>query len=366
MNRRYTIAASALILVLLAIVTFLSQRQNGLNLLPPGPSESPSPSQTPTPTATPIPAHEVYVANLGDHSILGFAIDANGQVATRPTRVIQGLSTGLHNPFDVVTDSGERIYVANLGDPPGTGSSVTVYSSTASGNAAPIRTLGLFRSPLLPSVQKATSVIIRPRPEAVLVADQPEPTPGQGQIMEFSTTVGQDDVIRIIRGNATELESPAGIGLDSLQRLHVIDTVRSRILVYRATPDVGRIDLPPEAIIEGPATGLNNPIDAALDSNGNIFVVNRGSLNPSVRDASITVYAAGAAGNAAPIRVLGSFGAPRVNLIDPVGIAIDSGGRIFLLQGGALKIFAADANGDPSPLQVISATFNNPGGIWVR
>jgi hypothetical protein len=357
------IVAGALVLVLLAAV-FIYQSQNGFSLLSPGPSESPTPSVAPT--ATPIPAHEVYVANLGDHSILGFAIDPNGQVAARPTRVIQGPSTGLQNPFDVVTDSGERIYVANLGDPPGHGSSVTVYDSTADGNATPVRILGRLQSPLRPSLQKATSVVIRPRPEAVLVADQPEPTPGRGQILEFSASAGQDDAIRIIRGNATQLESPAGLGLDGLQRIHVVDTVRSRILIFRATPDVGRLDLPPEAIIEGPATGLNNPIDAALDSSGNIFVVNRGSLNPNVRDASVTVYAAGAGGNAAPIRVLGSFGAPRMNLIDPVGIAVDSGGRIFLLQGGSLKIFAAAANGDPSPLQVISQTLNNPGGIWVR
>jgi hypothetical protein len=311
--------------------------------------------------------HEVYVANMGDHSILGFAIDDRGHVAATPTRVIQGPSTGLHNPFDVVTDSAERIYVANLGDPPGNGSSVTVYSSTANGNAQPIRTLGVRREPM-PTLTKATSVTIRPRPEGVLVADQPpEPTPGGGQIMEFSTTVGQDDPIRVIRsGDAAELNTIAGIALDQSQRILVVDTMRPRILIYPDTQMLGIIRPPIEAIIEGAATGLNNPIDAALDSTGNIFVVNRGSLNSSVRDASITVYAPGARGDAAPIRVIGSFGSPGANLVDPVGIALDASNRIFLLQGGSLKIFEAGVTGDPRPVQVISAAINNPGGLSVR
>lgn len=363
MNRRYVIAAGATILMLLAALMFIYRGQNEF-LLPPGPSGSPTPAPVPTPTPSPIPLHEVYVSNLGDHSILGYAIDSNGQVAATPTRVIQGPNTGLQNPFDVVTDSGGRIYVANLGDPPGRGSTVTVYRATANGNVAPVRVLGLFESE--PSLQKATSVVIRPKPEAVLVADQPHPPPGAGQIMEFSTTAGQDNPIRIIRGAATQLESVAGIGLDSLQRIHVVDTRRARILIYRAAPATGIVDLPPEAIIEGGATGLNDPIDAAIDASGNIFVVNRGSFKPGVRDASITVYAAGAAGDVAPVRAIGAFGSPNVDLIIPVGIAVDAGGRIFLLQDSSLKIFAAGANGDPAPVQVISRTINGPGGIWVR
>lgn len=363
MNRRYVIAAGATILVLLAALAFIYRGQNEL-LLPPGPSGSATPTPVSTPAPSPIPMHEVYVANPGDHSILGYAVDSNGQVAANPTRVIQGPNTGLQNPFDVVTDSEERIYVANMGDPPGRGSTVTVYRATANGNVTPNRTLGLFESE--PSLQKATSVAIRPRPEAVLVADQPHPAPGAGQIMEFSTTAGQDNPVRIIRGAATQLESVAGIGLDALQRIHVVDTRQARILIYRTAPPSGIVDLPAEAIIEGGATGLNNPIDAAVDADGNIFVVNRGSFNPGVRDASITVYAAGAIGDVAPVRAIGVSGSPNANLIAPVGIAVDAGGRIFLLQSSSLKIFAAGASGDPAPVQVISRTINGPGGIWVR
>jgi hypothetical protein len=184
--------------------------------------------------------------------------------------------------------------------------------------------------------------------------------------MEFSVTIGQDDPVRMIRNSSTLREKPAGLGLDQTQRIHVVDTVRPRILIYPATQAVGFVDLAPAAIIEGAATGLNNPIDAALDADGNIFVVNRGSLNSNARDASITVYAAGATGDAAPTRVIGSFGSPTANLVDPVGIALDAGDRIFLLQGSSLKVFASGATGDPRPVQVISGAINNPGGLSVR
>jgi hypothetical protein len=287
--------------------------------------------------------------------------------------VIRGASTGLHNPFDVATDSAERIYVANLGDPPGSGSSVTVYSATANGDAQPIRILGTHPDPR-PRLLKATSVTIRPRPEAVLVADQTEPpSRDEGRIMEFSVAVGQDDPIAVIADESSPLGSPAGVGLDQTQRIHVVDTVNPRIIIYPAQPVMGRVDLVPEAVIEGPATGLNNPIDAALDSTGNIYVINRGTLTPNVRDASITVYAAGSGSAApgvgrdvAPIRVIGAFGSPNANLADPVGIAIDGADRIFLVQGGSLKIFEAGVNGDPAPEQRITGSINNPGGLWVR
>jgi hypothetical protein len=368
MQRRYAIAAGGLLA--LAILIFIYARSMRFGANPPAPA--PSASAAPTAPPTPIPQHEVYVANMGDHSILGFAIDSRGQVAATPTRVIRGPSTGLHNPFDVVTDSAERIYVANLGDPPGSGSNVTVYSATAGGDAQPIRVLDVHTGPFAGPL-KVTSVAIRRRPEGVLVAAQIQPpSAGGGGFLEFSATVGQDTPIAIVADPTTPLGSPAGLGLDGNQRIHVVDSVTPRIIIYPEGLLTGDVDLVPETVIEGSATGLNNPIDAALDQSANIYVVNRGSLNPNVRDASITVYAAGsgsatagAGRNVQPIRMIGSL-EPIVNLVDPVGIAIDSANSIYLLQGGSLKVFKGGVTNDPMERQVITGAISNPGGLWVR
>ena len=217
--KRYMIAAGAAVLALLAALMFIYQDHHRLILPPSPPSGSPTPSPSPTPTPTPIPEHEVYVANMGGNSILGFAISSTGTVSPTATRVIQGLLTDLHFPFDVATDSAERIYVANMGEPLGNRSTVTVYSATANGDVAPIRTLGRSSSPI-PALRKAIRVVIRSRPQDVLVTDQPEPlSPGAGRIVEFSTVMGQDDPIGSIEGTSTLLNTPSGIG--QIGRAHV-------------------------------------------------------------------------------------------------------------------------------------------------
>jgi 6-phosphogluconolactonase (cycloisomerase 2 family) len=78
---------------------------------------------------------ELYVANDGDHSVLVFSSDANGDVA--PLRVIQGPRTGMRHPHSVYVDSkNDELVVANLGN-----HAVVVFPRTASGNVAPIRTI---------------------------------------------------------------------------------------------------------------------------------------------------------------------------------------------------------------------------------
>jgi 6-phosphogluconolactonase (cycloisomerase 2 family) len=81
---------------------------------------------------------ELAVANaLGaSSSITVFARTANGDVA--PVRTIIGASTGLSNPQGLTLDTVHDEYAAmNLTG----GGSITVYSRTANGNVAPLRTI---------------------------------------------------------------------------------------------------------------------------------------------------------------------------------------------------------------------------------
>ena len=79
--------------------------------------------------------NEIFVANQGADSIIVYSRTANGNVA--PIRTISGAPTGLNGPGGIAVDTvNNEIVVANW-----TGNSITVYSRTANGNVAPIRTI---------------------------------------------------------------------------------------------------------------------------------------------------------------------------------------------------------------------------------
>jgi hypothetical protein len=78
---------------------------------------------------------ELVVANLFNNSVTVYTRTASGNTA--PLRTIQGAATGLSDPIGVVVDTvNNELVVANIGT-----NSITVYPRTANGNTAPLRTL---------------------------------------------------------------------------------------------------------------------------------------------------------------------------------------------------------------------------------
>ncbi|MDB5043827.1 MAG: hypothetical protein JWN27_4553 [Candidatus Eremiobacteraeota bacterium] len=116
-------------------------------------------------------------------------------------------------------------------------------------------------------------------------------------------------------------------------------------------------DIPPDFTIAGPATQLDLPVSLARDSAGNLYVGNRTTSGTAGGTGSITVYAKGARGNAAPIRTIAGDLTGLTNLW---AIAVDAGGQIFAAQLGArrstgsVRIFAAGAHGNAAPSRVIT------------
>ena len=76
---------------------------------------------------------EIFVANNGDSSVLGFARTASGNV--QPKRVIRGPATGIKGPMGVAVAKDE-IWVANFGT-----HTALVFPRLAAGNVAPRRIL---------------------------------------------------------------------------------------------------------------------------------------------------------------------------------------------------------------------------------
>ena len=120
--------------------------------------------------------------------------------------------------------------------------------------------------------------------------------------------------------------------------------------------------------IQGPHTLLNAPVAIAVGSNHNVYVVSGGGYYTTI----ITVYAAGAYGDVAPVRTIS---VPDEKLGFAVGIAVDSSGNIYLANNGlgsnctgSVTVYASVANGEVAPIAVIAGHKTglcHPGGIAV-
>jgi len=107
-------------------------------------------------------------------------------------------------------------------------------------------------------------------------------------------------------------------------------------------------DVRPIGSITGPATELAEPVSVALDASGKIYV-----SNSVVPNSTVTVYAAGSLGNVAPIQVIGGS---NTGLYNPYGIAVDSSLNLYVanFEENSITIYAAGSNGNVAPMATIS------------
>ena len=129
-------------------------------------------------------------------------------------------------------------------------------------------------------------------------------------------------------------------------------------------------DAAPVAEIIGGNTKLYSPSRLTVDSSGNIYVANPGSIlyaankSPIVQAVdTITVYSPGSTGNIAPVRTI-SGALTRLSALS--GIAVDSSGNIYAAslgvegsRGAGILIFAAGSNGNVAPTTSIDGDCAN-------
>ncbi|MBV8171151.1 MAG: NHL repeat-containing protein [Candidatus Eremiobacteraeota bacterium] len=184
-----------------------------------------------------------------------------------------------------------------------------------------------------------------------------------GNSIAFFTVSGSAAVLgTTISGSNTQLVNPTGVGFSS-GRIFVANNLANTVTVY---PAGASGNAPPSTTIAGSNTGLDHPTDIDVDSAGRVYVGNSGSTIGN----SVRIFAPGASGNATPVASI--FG-PSTALAHPVSVAHDAAGNIYVANVGnnSLTIYRSSdvfssPTGDVAPFATLAGALtglSGPSGI---
>jgi 6-phosphogluconolactonase (cycloisomerase 2 family) len=158
-----------------------------------------------------------------------------------------------------------------------------------------------------------------------------------------------------IAGANTGLVGPRGVAVGSTGIIYVASSNwagTDRVTVYAAGASGNAT---PIQTISGSNTGLSDIYGIALDAAGDIYVASAAQNGPGAQ--SVNVFAPGATGNVAPMRTIS--GAATL-LSEPIGVAVDPTGNLYVVNqagsGTAVDVFAPNANGNVPPIQTIAGS----------
>ncbi|MGD0290937.1 MAG: NHL repeat-containing protein [Candidatus Binataceae bacterium] len=300
----------------------------------------------------------IYVANSETAntksylpSVTVYAAGSTGNAP--PIAIIAGANTGLSYPQGLAVDSSGNLYAE--GYVSGVGYSVNVYAAGSDGNVSPIARIAGADTGLT----GFTGIVVDSSGHLYVSNENGGPT-GHGSITVYPTgSSGDTAPIATITSNFTGLDYASGLALDSAGNIHVTNEFGSAgqtgsVAIYPAgSYAIG----PPAATIAGDQTGLYYPYGIALDSSGNISVLNG--------DNAITEYPAGSAGNVTPNATITIDSSGNTN---PTGIAMGASGKLYVANQGNVScnrqscrqtgaanvsVYSAGSDGNAKPSDVL-------------
>jgi hypothetical protein len=286
------------------------------------------------------------IDHYGDRRVTVYPANATGNVS--PYRKIAGKKTQLLNPIGIAVDSRGQTYVSSSQP------ALFVYSATANGDATPLRSI-MGRATRLRHFWIANLAV--DTNQYVYVTDNLQRCHGvlgcdyNGYVTVYAPgSHGNVTPTRMIYGRKTGMfnrRGPAiGIAVDSAGYTYVT-TGKTGVLVYAPEADG---NVAPSWGINGSKTRLSTPYGVAVDNAGNVYVADlTGSLH---------VYAAGQHGNVAPIQ---DISGSKTRLIEPTSVAVDASHNIYVTNENLhtrsyVTVYAAGATGNVAPIQIIKGS----------
>lgn len=257
-----------------------------------------------------------------EHCLYEFAAGANGQA----TPLTSFVSSGVQGSPGIAVGANGRVYLDdNVND------TVDAFAAGSSGNAAPLSSISLG----VPGATQINQVALAP--DGTLYTAN-----SFFGVAAYASFVSGTPAPEAIIGNWPNYLRAQGVAVDGTGTLYV-----------SASNNGGSIDIyapgnlsSPERTISGPSTGLVSPSQIAVAPNGNIIVGNRGN-------STVTVYANGASGDAAPVAVIGGS---NTHISQTAAVGTDSQNNIYVGNGccansNYVNVFAANANGNAAPIR---------------
>ena len=238
---------------------------------------------------------ELFLTIQHDNAVVAYHKMAEGDDA--PIRLLQGNNTLLADPHGIAVDSKNNLlYVTNHGSirqirpdivseaaswmrasekpnwpltqdktVPGSGrivpSSITVYSRTASGDAAPVRVIEGPKTQL----NWPSGIVVDPEHDELFVANDS----GNSILVFRASASGDAEPIRVLQGPKSLIQNPTGVYLDSENdELWVANFGNHTATVYNRTAagDTAPLRVIRSAPFDEPVLGISNPGSVAYDS----------------------------------------------------------------------------------------------------
>jgi NHL repeat len=350
-----------------------------INIFPPGSNGNVSPATTISDGLTfPVgvaldSSRNVYVLNTYGGSVPGGGINifpAGSSGNASPTATIYSNSTGLFGAAGIALDSSGEIYVA---DPSiGNGGSIKIYPA------------GSYATGVQPTTTIAgpDTQLSNPRRVAVdsdrdifalnfnSVTEYPAGSSGDAPIDGYFSI--ESGGYSSMTGLAVNLGGKLYVTVSAAEKCHhnsCFKTSDGEVVVWPPGSDGNE---KPSAVISGPHTSLASPSAIAVDRIGSIYVTNEGPANCTRYcgcvpngSGSVTVYAPGSSGDAAPIATIGGA---NTGLKYPYGLSLDSEGNVYVLNSTGIAVGCigigkermAIGNGVPNATAIRSARRHDP------